>query len=192
MPDYPDDLAARLAAATPRDTVRGAIFNAAFDLIVELAGKPAAAECDPAGSGRRHEFFSYPVTDYLRLAWRAAELLSPRLGDRDGVFRELGSRASRRWLCSSLGRTLVAFAGRDPRRLLLNTANGYRNVVSYGTRTIEWMHEREARLLFLHDFLVPPFHCGVLAAALEVTCGIPVRAEGHEIAFLDSEYDVTW
>jgi uncharacterized protein (TIGR02265 family) len=187
-----DDLDARLAAATPADTVRGAIFNAAFALLTDLAGKPAAIDADPAGKGRRNEFFSYPVADYLRVAWRAADLLSARLGDHDHVFWELGASASRRWLGGPLGSTLVAFTGRDPRRLLTNVANGYRNVVSYGTRTVAWPGERHARLLFQRDFMVPPFHCGVLTAALEVTCGIPFHAEGREVGFLEAEYDVTW
>jgi uncharacterized protein (TIGR02265 family) len=187
-----DDLAARLSAATRHDTVRGVVFNAALDLVCELAGNPAAVECDPEGKGRRREFFSYPVADFLRIAWRAVEILAPRLGEPSGVFREIGARASRRWLASALGQTVVAFAGRDPRRLLSNASVGYRNVVSYGTRTIEWVHERHARLVFRRDFLVPPFHCGALATVLQETCGIPFRAEGREIAFLDSEYDVTW
>jgi uncharacterized protein (TIGR02265 family) len=192
MPPLGDDLEARLAAATPRDTVRGVIFNATFALITDLGGRPAAAECDPAGKGHRREFFSYPVAEYLRVAWCAADLLEKRAGSRGRVFEEIGAGAARRWLGSPLGHTLVAFVGRDPRRLLAHTAIGYRNVVSYGTRTVEWPGERHARLLFERDFMVPPFHCGVLTAALEVTCGIPFHAEGRDVGFLAAEYDVTW
>ncbi|HEX9398513.1 MAG TPA: TIGR02265 family protein [Anaeromyxobacter sp.] len=187
------DLEARIAAATSLDTVRGVIFNSTFALLSEAAGKPAAVECDPVRRGHRNEFFSYPVTEYLRLAWRAADLLAVRYGGREHALWQMGAGASRRWLGGPLGSTLVAFTGRDPRRLLTNVASGYRNVVSYGARSIEeWLGERHARLLFRHDFLVPPFHCGALTAALEVTCGIPFRAEGRQIGFLDSEYDVTW
>jgi uncharacterized protein (TIGR02265 family) len=192
MPAAGEDLDARLSAATPQDTVRGVIFNAAFSLLLELAGRPAPAECDPAGKGRRNEYFSYPVADYLRLAWAAVDRLEDRLGGRDAVFRELGGRAARRWLGSPLGAALLAFAGREPRRLLAHTAVGYRNVVSYGTRTVEWAGERHARLLFRRDFLVPPFHCGVLEGALETACGAPFVAEGRETGLLESEYDVTW
>lgn len=187
-----DDLEQRIAAATSLDTVRGVIFNSTFSLLTEVAGRPAASDADPAGRGRRNEFFSYPVTDYLRLAWRAADLLAPRFGDREKAFVAIGSSASRRWLGGPLGSTLVAFTGRDPRRLLSHVATGYRNVVSYGARTLERLDERHASLRFRHDFLVPPFHCGVVTAALEVTCGIPFRTVGREVAFLESEYDVTW
>jgi uncharacterized protein (TIGR02265 family) len=181
----------RLAAARPNDTVRGVIFNATFELIVELAGKPAAQACDPRRKGRRHEFFSYPVADYLRVAWAAVDRLAG-VGDRDAAFREIGSRAGRRWLATPLGAALVAFTGADPRRLVSNVANGYRNVVSYGTRTVDWIAERHARLAFRRDFLVPPFHCGAITAALEVTCGRRFEVVGREVGFLEADYDVTW
>jgi uncharacterized protein (TIGR02265 family) len=188
----PEELKARLAAAGPKDTVRGIVFNAAFALLRELAGQPAARECDPAGTGRRSEYFSYPVADYLRLAWAGADRLGERLGGADAVFWELGARAAGRWLDSALGRTLAAIAGTDPRRLVTNTATGYRNVVSYGTRTVEWLAPRHARIRFERDFLVPPFHCGVLVTALDRMGHVPVRADGRSRGLLESEYDVTW
>ncbi len=187
-----EDLNARLSAATPQDTVRGIVFNAAFTLLRELAGQPAATGCDPAGAGRRSEYFSYPVADYLKLAWAAAGILGDRMGGADAVFWQLGARAAARWLDSALGRTLAAVAGREPRRLITNTATGYRNVVSYGTRTVEWISPRHARLLFRRDFLVPPFHCGVLTTALDRMGHARVRAEGRTNGFLESEYEVTW
>lgn len=186
-----DDLDRRLAAATPRDTVRGVIFNATFDLLAELAGKPAAPACDPRGKGRRYEFFSYPVADYLRVAWAAVDRLAAG-GDCDAVFRDIGARASRRWLATPLGVALVAFTGADPRRLVSNVASGYRNVVSYGTRTVEWISERHARIAFRRDFLVPAFHCGVIASALQLTCGGRFEVAGREVGFLEADYDVTW
>jgi uncharacterized protein (TIGR02265 family) len=192
MPQDDPQLAARLAAATPRDRVRGVLFNAAFDLVSELTGSAAASACDPSGRGGRREFFSYPAEDYLRVSWAAADALGPLLGDRARTFHALGTRATRRWLATSLGQTLVAFAGRDPRRLVTNASIGYRNVVSFGTRSVEWLDDRRARLRFERDFLVPAFHCGVLATMLEVTCGLAATAEGREVGFLASEYVLAW
>ena len=192
MPLVDVDLDARLAAAKPRDTVRGVIFNALFGVVEQLAGKPAAVECDPVGRAHRNEFFSYSVSEYLRIAWAATDRLSVRLGSRERVFWELGDRAARRWLASPLGVTFVAFAGRDPERLLKNAASGYRLVVSYGARTVERIGERHARLRFRHDFLVPAFHCGVFTGAIDAASHVAVRAVGREVGFLDSDYDVTW
>lgn len=192
MPADPQDLVRRVAAATARDTVRGIIFNSAFALVREHVGDPAAAACDPRGTGGRSEYFSYPVADYLRIAWAAVASLESRLGSVDEVFAALGARAAERWLASPFGRVLHAFAGSDPRRILANAANGYRNVVSYGMRTVEWLGPRHARLVFRRDFLVPPFHSGVLGAALWRMSRVRLRVEGREVGFLESDYDVTW
>jgi len=61
MPADPADLQQRMAVATPGDTVRGLIFNAAFQVIGELESETAARECDPAGTGSRIDFFAYPA-----------------------------------------------------------------------------------------------------------------------------------
>lgn len=63
----------------------------------------------------------------------------------------------------------------DPRRLLASTASGYKATVSYGERT-----------------LVPPFHCGVFAGAVEAVGGKNVKATGSQTGFLEAEYHVSW
>jgi uncharacterized protein (TIGR02265 family) len=192
MPDVEQQLAVRLAAATPRDRVRGVLFNAAFELVTERAGSAAAAACDPLGKGVRREFFTSPVADYLGVVWAAAGVLAAGAGGRGGALHALGDRAARRWLASSPGQTLVAFAGRDPRSLVANAPTGYRSVVTYGTRTVEWIDERRARLHLEREFLPAAFHCGVLAALLEATCGLAPATEGRDTGPLEAECVVAW
>ncbi len=188
----PDDLRRRIGAATARDTVRGRIFNAAFDVIREHAGDDAARACDPDGAGQRTDYFSYPVASYLEIAWRGVEAVAPRVGGDDRAFWWFGHRAARRELESLLGRAFQAMVGHDPRRMLSNAGHGYRATVSYGRRRTEWLGDRHARLVFHRDFLVPPFHCGVLTAALEHAGAREISVVGRELGFLESEYEVEW
>lgn len=192
MPADADDLQRRIAAATPRDTVRGLAFNATFALVRELAGASAAARTDPAGTAKRHELFSYPVADYLRVAWAAVSLLEARLGSRDRAFWEIGSRCAMRWFASPLGRVMSAISGGDARRGLTSAPAAYRNVVSYGVRKVEWLAERHARVSFERDFLLPAFHCGALTRALLDVAGVQARAEVHEAEFLRAVIDLGW
>lgn len=192
MPADPADLAQRIAVATPADTARGIAFNATFDVIRELAGEAACRELDPARTGSRIDFFSYPVTDYLTLAWAAANRLEPTLGSAEKVFFALGRRTGAGVLSSTLGKTLTTLSGMDPRRLLTATSAGYRATVSYGERTVTWKGERHAHVVFKRDFLVPPYHCGVFVGAVEAVGGKNVKATGSQTGFLDAEYDVTW
>lgn len=192
MPVDQRDLQARIAAATPQDTVRGLIFNALFDAVEEHAGKAAALACDPAGKGRRTDFLSFPVADFLRAVGPAADLLEPRLGSIDRAFHEFGYRAVANVFGSALGATIVVLAGKNPRSLLAQAPTAYRGTVSYGERRLEWLGERHARLTFSRDFLVPAYHCGVFAAAMESIGAKAPRVTGAQVSFLEAAYEVSW
>ncbi len=192
MPADRKDLAARIAAATPADTSRGLNYTSAFGLIRDLTGDAAAKGCDPLGKGARAELLSYPIGEYLTLAWNAADLLEEKLGGVDQVFYRLGERTVADHLRSLLGRTLYAIAGRDIRRMLSNVPIGYKATVSYGERTVEWLGDRRCLIHFKRDFLVPAFHCGVIQGGIEVMGGESVRVAGRDIGFLESAYDVSW
>lgn len=188
----PQQLQARLAAATPEDTVRGLVFNALFDAVEEHAGRPAAVACDPAGKAHRTDFFSFPVTEFLPVVARAIEALEPRLGSADRAYFEIGYRSVANLLGSSLGATIAVMARKDPRALLGQTPTAYRGTVSYGERRLEWLGERHARLTFKRDFMATPFHCGVLTATVEAAGARNVRVESQASGPLDATYEVRW
>ncbi|GEJ59348.1 TIGR02265 family protein [Anaeromyxobacter diazotrophicus] len=191
MPADRADLERRIAAATPQDTVRGVVFKATSKLLREHLGEVAARACDP-GKGSRVDFLSYPVEDYLRLAWAGVDALEPRLGSVDAGFFAIGEAAMRDVFGTLLGRTLLSLAGDDMRQLLSQVGTGYKATVGYGERTVDWPGERSAHFVFRRDFLVPAFHCGVLAAAAKALGGRDVLAQGRPTGFLDLEVDLTW
>lgn len=192
MPADRKDLQDRIDAATPEDTVRGLVFNGAFSVLREHAGEDAASRCDPLGTGSRTDFFSYPVVDYLNLAWNAVDRLEQALGGVDQAFYRIGHRALTNVFSSMLGRTLLTIAGGDMQRLLSQAPSGYRATVSYGERTVEWPSPHHCRMVFKRDFLVPPFHCGVVVGAIEMMGGRNVKGAGRRTGFLEAEYDFTW
>jgi uncharacterized protein (TIGR02265 family) len=191
MPADRADLAARLAAATTGDTVRGLIFEGVFDLLRQHGGDPDALACDPTGRGKRADFLSYPVADYLRLAWAAADRLEPALGGVDAAFYQMGYRATANVLGSTLGATLLTF-GRSPRTLLAQSPSAYKATVSYGQRILTWIGPHHARLEFVRDFLVVPFHCGVFQAVLDATGAKGGRVEGRVTGFMQAVYEIAW
>lgn len=192
MPADRTDLARRLAECRDSDTSRGLNFNRLFELLREHLGDEAARACDPQRKAARTDFFSYPVAEYLRIAWDAADRLEPRLGSVDAVFAELGRRTVTGFLSSAFGRTVFTLAGRDPRRFVAAGPAGYRSAVSYGERTVEWKGEKAARMVFRRDFMPPPFHAAVIAAGLGASEARRPKVVGRATGLLDSEYDVSW
>lgn len=192
MPADRTDLARRLAECKDADTTRGLNFNRLFEVVREKLGSDDARQCDPEGKGSRVDFFSYPVADYLRIAWYAADRLEPKLGSVDAVWDELGRRTVTGFLGSALGKTVFALAGKDPRRLVSAGPAGYRSAVSYGDRRVEWLGEKSARMIYRRDFMPPQFHRGVILAVLEASDAKAPKVVARATGLLDSEYDLGW
>jgi uncharacterized protein (TIGR02265 family) len=183
----------RLAATTDQDTVRGMMFNGVFATMQESLGAAAAqALREKMGNAKFVDFFSYPLAQYIRLAWAAVDLLAPSMPSRESAFFHLGHAAASTFLASPVGKTLQTLVARDPRRMLSNVSGAYGAAVSYGERTLTWKGERHAHLAFRRDFLVPIYQEGVLTAAVEQVGGKNVRVKSHVLALLDVDYDVTW
>jgi len=191
MPTDRRDLSTRIAAATRADTVRGLIFNAAFDVAREHGGDALALAVDPLAKGKRTDFLSYPVADFLNLSWSLAERLAVKLGGADAAFRQMGYRATSNVLGSMLGTTMLAF-GRSPRALLSQASSAYRGTVSYGERTLTWEGPSRARFVFTRDFMNAPFHEGVLRAALDGTGAAGPSVVGRATGFLSLEFEISW
>lgn len=193
QPALEPDLSLRLAAATPADTVRGMIFNGVGQAVESVAGT-SAAQGLLAGrkSAKWVDFFSYSITDYLELAWAAADVLAPKVGGRDAAFFKLGHHAATSFLVSPVGRTLITLAGLDPRRMLSNISTAYRMCVSYGERKLVWTGPTEGRVEFRRDFLTAAFHCGAMQAAMEQAGGKDVKVTGTRLGPLDVDYVVRW
>jgi uncharacterized protein (TIGR02265 family) len=192
MPADRRDLEQRVAAATDADTSRGLNFNRLFDMVREHLDEGAAKAIDPQRKASRTDFFSYPVAEYLRIAWDAADRLEAKLGGVDAVWAELGRRTVTGFLASVLGRTIFAIAGNDARRIVSAVPSGYRSAVSYGERSVEWLGEKRAHMVFRRDFMVPAFHRSVMLAALDASDARNPTVVARATGLLDSEYDISW
>lgn len=192
MPADRNDLERRLAAATRDDVSRGLNYATLFALVRDLRGEAAARRVDVLGTGHRVDFFNYPIEQYLRCAWSALDELEPVLGGVDRVLAELGRRTVTAFFSSMLGRTALAMAGRDPRRLLGSAPSAYRGAVSYGERRVTWLGERAALLTFERDFMPPAFHAAVLRTALEALEARDPVVTFREVAFLSTAYELSW
>ncbi len=145
-----------------------------------------------AGIGRLVDFLSYPVSSYLKLAWDAVDLLEPTTQSVEVAFRKLGYHSASDFLTSLVGKTLVIVAANDPRRLLNNAPTAYATSASFGTRTVNWLGPKHAELTFHGDFMVVPFHEGVIAAAITAVGAQNPKVTGRALSLLDAVYEASW
>jgi len=191
MPADRLDLAARLAAATKDDTIRGLSFNAAFDVVREHADEATVLLCDPAGKGKRADFSAYPVIDLLQVVWAVGDRLERKLGSPEEAFFQIGYRATAGVLGSMLGHTLLAF-GRSPRSLIGLVPNAYKATTGYGQRFVTWEGETAAQLDFDHEFLPLHYLRGTIQAALDAANSKGSSLEGSSPAFMKARFQVRW
>jgi uncharacterized protein (TIGR02265 family) len=191
MPADRLDLAARIAAATKDDTIRGMAFNAAFDVVREHADEATVLLCDTAGKGKRADFSSYPVTDLLQVAWAVADRLERKLGSPEEAFFQIGYRATAGVLGSMLGHTFLAF-GRSPRALVGQVPNAFKATTGYGQRFVTWEGESAARIDFDHEFLPLAYLRGTIQAGFDAASSESSSVEGSAPAFMKARFQVRW
>jgi uncharacterized protein (TIGR02265 family) len=191
--DLRGDLARKLALATPMDTVRGMFCLGTLDAVRGLAGEAAVRLCAEAGGEPRFvEFFSYPVSTYLRVNDAAARVLEPLCGGWEEAQRQLGRRATEDMLQSAAGKALMMLSKGESRRLLGILPSAYRSAVNYGDRTVVWEGASRGRIFMRRDFMPSAYHEGVLMAALERVNARSVSVRAWRMGVLDCEYLVSW
>jgi uncharacterized protein (TIGR02265 family) len=191
MPADRLDLAARIAAATKEDTIRGLSFNAAFDTVREHADEATVLQCDPAAKGKRTDFSSYPVPELLTVMWAVCDRLERKLGGVDEVLFQIGYRATAGVLGSMLGHTLLTF-GRSPKALLSQVPTAYKATTGYGQRFVTWEGERACRLDFDHEFLPLAYLRGTIQACLDAASARNARLEGKAAGFMRATFQASW
>lgn len=187
------DLSERLALAGPEDHARGVLCNGALAAVARLLDEGAAEVCRSASGERRFiDFFSYPITSFLRLSFTAAELLRSKLGGYDAAFRTLGKQAVDDFLSTAVGRTLRTLEGKKPWRPLTALPAAYQTVLDHGARDVELLGEGRCVMRMRRDFMPPPYHEGVLVAVLGSLGAHQVQVAGRRLGSLDADYEITW
>ena len=101
-------------------------------------------------------------------------------------------QATRDFLSSMAGRTLLLLSGDSPKRVMGNLASGYRSAVSYGERTVTLKGDRGAHVLVRRDFMLPLYNEGVLLAVLESVHAKNPHVRSRPLGMLDCEYELSW
>jgi uncharacterized protein (TIGR02265 family) len=192
MPSNKAELAARIAAAQPGDSVRGMFFKTVFSLIQQHVGLSAVARVRVDSLATDHsELQWYPVQDFLTLLYRAADVLEDPLGSENASYYACGETGVTRY-STGPGMLIFGIISRgDPQRLFAGAQMGYRAAVSYGIREYASTGPKSGTLHVRRDMLPPAYHEGILTGAMKVL-GLKgtAQARAHSVDRVD--YDVQW
>ncbi len=162
------DLAERLQITTPKDTVRGVMFNAVLQRVATKYGAADLAALQeraaPADWGLLR---MYPTADFLKLLFEVVELEVRRGEPRADALRWVGAGCSEAFLASSVGKALLGlFSRMGPLALFRQVGPAYRLMVSYGFREFESRGANDGVVRFRNELVPPLFHEGAFQAGL--------------------------
>jgi len=192
MPSNKTELAARIAAMQPGDSVRGLFFKSVLGLVQQRAGLAALdAVREGALAAAYSDLLTYPARDFVTLLYRAADALEPLLGPEDAVFHACGERDVERF-SSGPGMLIFGIISRgDPQKLFAGAKMGYSAAVSYGSREYVPTGPRSGTLHMRRDMLPPAYHEGILTGALKVL-GLRGTARATPRGIDSADYAIQW
>ncbi len=177
IPDIAE-LDMKLASAGHDDTIRGIFFNAVLNGVERFAGPIAEPPVRAAAQDPRqyNDAYSYPTADFLRVLWKAAEVIAPMCTSVDQAFYELGAACMDALARSAVGRSLEHFSSGDAQWLLSPLLAALQPMILPGERSVESAGAHAACVVFKDDLLPPPFYAGFLAHAFARLRNVVARA----------------
>lgn len=194
MPVDPSEVAARVAVCESTDRVRGMMFNELLALVNRELGAGAVTRVRAVlpPDAKYRDIVSYPIADFLKLMFAAADLLEPKLGSVELAIRACGAATVDAFARTPAGRVffgVVSLAG--PARLLSQAQTGYTTVVTYGSRSYTPKTDSSGSIVMNDDMQPVAYHEGVLEAVLR-NVGYDATVRGKAIDVKTAEYSLEW
>jgi uncharacterized protein (TIGR02265 family) len=143
------DIAERLTLVPPSAKVRGIFFRSIDSALGEVGLYARYRQLFPRDIGTLQW---HPCTHFLERLVVGAALLRGAAGVHEGM-REIGRHNALEFASSLLGRILLRFLSRDPKKLLMQAIAGRRQTCSYGRWEIDFPEERMAIVTMHEEYL---------------------------------------
>lgn len=174
------ELEARIASTQPTDHLRGMFFNALIAAVLRSIGPAGEPKVRKAAHEQRAyvDSLTYPTAEFLRMLWKAVELLAPKLQSVDEAFEQLGTYTMDALLKSPFGKSLESLKTATPKALfkpLLATLNP---MIAPGNRLVAEASEVSAKLVFKEEVLPLQLYVGLLRSLF--------------VVFFDKDLFATW
>jgi uncharacterized protein (TIGR02265 family) len=186
------ELQRRLSLATPADTVRGFTLNTVLQAVREDLGDAAVERClEQCSEKSFRSFYFYPVSDYLRVLYTGAWMLSSTSGGFDNAVRRMRKGLAPGFLSSVVGKAFL-LSGIGPRQIINNLPMAFRATASFGESEVRWTGPRSGLLLTKRDFLLYMNHEGGLQSLFQSLGLSGAWTRGRQTGPLDNEVEFSW
>ncbi|MFO0594463.1 MAG: DUF2378 family protein [Myxococcaceae bacterium] len=188
------ELEARIASTQPTDHLRGMFFNALIAAVLRSVGPAAEPKVRRAAQEQRAyvDSLTYPTSEFLRMLWKAVELLAPKLQSVDDAFEQLGTYTMDALLKSPFGKSLEALKGATPKSLFKPLVQTLNPMIAPGTRLVSEASEVTAKIVFKEEVLPLQLYVGLLRSLFQAFFQKDLFATWEKTAAERVELTVAW
>ncbi|MEW6430590.1 MAG: DUF2378 family protein [Myxococcota bacterium] len=188
------ELEARISGTAPTDTMRGMFFNALIAAVLRLVGASAEPQLRKAAKEPKAyvDSLAYPTPEFLRLLWKAVELLAPRRRSVEDAFEQLGHYTMDALLKSPFGKSLETLKAGGPQSLfkpLLATVNP---MIAPGHRLVSESSANRAKLVFKEEVLPIQVYVGLFRSLASSLFHVELHAKWEKTAAERIELELSW
>ena len=188
------ELKLRISSCGPDDTVTGIFFNALFGHALRVIGVSATEQLRSAMLEARTfvDALTYPTPEFLRMLWKAVELLAPNSGGVDPAFQDIGTWAMDGLLRSPLGKPIEQLKGQTPHALMKAMMATLKPMMAPGDRVVGPFTGSSGMLIYKGEVLPVQFHAGLATAALQRLAGLTIQTKWEKTAADRVEMKLNW
>jgi uncharacterized protein (TIGR02265 family) len=188
------ELEARIAGTAPGDAMQGMFFNALIAAVLRLVGPAAEPQLRRAAKEQKSyvDSLAYPTPEFLRMLWKAVELLAPKRKSVDDAFEQLGHYTMDALLKSPFGKSLEGLKPGGPKALfkpLLATVNP---MIAPGHRLVSESGAATAKLVFKEEVLPIQLYIGLFRSLLAGLFKLELAAKWEKTAAERIELELSW
>jgi uncharacterized protein (TIGR02265 family) len=192
--DY-KELELRISGTQPTDELRGLFFAAVESVVLRTVGPMGEPQLKEAVLQPKAwvDSLTYPTAEFLRLLWKAVELLAPHAGGVEETFALLGNACMQALVRSPLGRPLEKLAGTgEAHSLATPLVATLQPMISPGERKVIASTQSSATVVFKEEVLPIQFYTGMLTAAFEKLRGVHIACKFEKTAASRIEMTISW
>jgi eukaryotic-like serine/threonine-protein kinase len=187
------ELEQRIASAGT-GALRGLFCNSLLSAVMKLVGpladqrvRKAAAEPKPYV-----DQLSYPTTEFLRMLWKAVELVLPKARNVDEAFEFIGASMMDGLLRSPFGKALESQKERFPEAIVKPLVATLNPMIVPGQRMVSGVATGRAILVFKDEVLPIQLYIGMLRSLVHEFYGLPIEARWEKPSAQRIELTIVW
>ncbi len=173
------ELAARIASTGPSDTVRGLLINALLVTVSQKLTVAAVPKVKRAAKEPKEwvDSLGYATPEFLRILWKAVELLTPQLQSPDLAFEQIGMAMMQALIASPGGKHLRVLNQAHPSDVVKATLTTIGPMLQPGNRLVTDSSEAHLLVVFKEDVLPVQLYQGFFRALFDSLLGLSIETQ---------------